>query len=139
MFWQQSAPPVHLTLRTSFLLFGADSLGRGQPPAFVFLPSGGHLDAHLHRMRPSSAELQRAGPGQDGNAHDPAGLAGLGEGAGPAAAGPPAQPSLVLDENEDVAEGEVGLTLAAGQEVVLPGPHPPRTWGGWLRRGRSSA
>lgn len=125
---------LRLGFCTSFLLLRADSPGRRQPPLLVFLSPGGHLDAHLHGNR-TPAELQRPRPRRDGNAHDPAGLPGLGEGAR-SAVRPPTQPALVLDENKDVTEGEIGLALAAGQEVVLPWTHPPRTGGGRLRRGR---
>lgn len=120
--------------RTSSLLFGADPSGRRQPAVLVPLSAGRHLNAHLHRDGPS-AQLQRPGPRGDDGRHAAA-LPGLAEGARPAS-GPPAQAALVLDENQDIAQGEVGLALAAGQQVVLPGSSPPRARGGRLRGLRS--
>lgn len=124
-----------MTVRTSSLLFGADALGWGQSPLRVLLSARGHLDAHFHWDR-ASDQFQRPGPGRDVQTHDPAALAGLGEGA-QAAAGTTAHAPLVFDENQDVAQREVGLALAAGQQVVLFGPRPPRAGGGGLWRLRS--
>lgn len=123
------------TLRTSSLLFRADPLGRRQPPLNVLLSAGGHLDAHLHWNGPST-QLQRPGPGRDGNAHDSTGLPRLGEGP-QSVSRTPAQTSLVLDENQDIAQREVGLALATGQQIMLRGSRPPRAGGGWRRRWRS--
>lgn len=123
------------TLRTSSLLFRADPLGRRQPPLCVLLSAGGHLDAHLHRDG-ASTQLQRPGPGSNANARDSTRLPGLGEGP-QSSSRASAQTPLVLDENQDVAQGEVGLALATGQQVMLLGSRSPRAGGGWLRRWRS--
>lgn len=117
----------YITVRTSFLLFWANPLGRGQSPFCIFLSAGGHLDAHLHRDGPSS-QLQRPGPRRNANAHDSAGLTRLGVGPQPVSR-TSAQTSLVLDENQDITEGEVGLALATGQQVVLIRYCPPRAGG----------
>lgn len=133
-YWFFSHPNLNV-LRTSSLLFRADPLGRRQPHQSIVLPAGGHLDAHLHRNGPST-QLQRPGPGRDSDARDPASLPGFGEGPR-SAPGAPAQASLVLDENQDIAQREVGLALTTGQQVMLPGSHPPRAGCGWLRGRRS--
>lgn len=123
------------TFHTSFLLFWADPPGRRQSPLHVLLSTGGHLDSHLHRDGPSS-QLQWPGPGRDAEAHDSTSLARFGEWPQPVSR-TPAQASLVLDENQDIAKREIALALAAGQQIVLLGSCPPRAGGRRLRRQRS--
>ena len=75
----------------------------------------GHLDAHLHGPATSlrlDAQRQRA-----------ATVAWfVVEVRHAAATTAAAHPPLVLDEQQDVAQREVGLALAAGQQVVLADP-----------------
>lgn len=121
--------------RTSSLLFWADPLGRRQSPLCILLSAWGHLDAHLHRNGPST-QLQRPGPRRDGNARDSTSLPRLREGPQPVSR-TPAQASLVLDENQDIAQREVGLALSTGQQIMLLRSQPVQTGGGWLWRWRS--
>lgn len=128
-------PPLNAHVRTSSLLFGADPFGWRQPLLHILFSSGGHLDAHLHRNG-SSPQLQRPGPGRDSKACGPTSVPGFREGP-PSTCGPLAQTPLVLDENQDIPQREVGLALAAGQQIMLPRSRPPRAGGGGLRRWRS--
>lgn len=124
-----------VSLHTSSLLLGADPFGRRQPPLLILFSSGGHLDAYLHRNGPST-QLQWPPPRRDGNASDPATLPRLGEQPW-SAPRPPAETPLVLDKNQDITQREVGLALAAGQQIMLPRYSPPRAEGGGLWRWRS--
>lgn len=96
------------------LLFGANPPGRREPVLVVICKSG--LDAHFHR--PPTAQGTQGRGRREGQARG--GRGGLVQ--------PPAHSQarwtvaslpLVLDEEQDVRQGEGGLALAAGQEVLL--------------------
>lgn len=96
------------------LLFGANPPGRREPVVVVICQRG--LDAHLHGPPASQgAQCRRRGEGQARG-----GRGGLVQPAAHGQAGRPmASLSLVLDEEKDVRQGEGGLALAAGQQVLL--------------------
>lgn len=96
------------------LLFGANPPWRREPVVVVISQRG--LDPHLHG--PPAAQRAQAGGRREGQARGRRG--GLVQPPAHGQAGRPvASLPLVLDEEQDVCQGEGGLALAAGQQVLL--------------------
>lgn len=95
--------------RDVFLL-GADP--SGQQEAVVIAPRCG-LDAHLHR-----APAERGREGRGGECQARRRRRGLVQAPGQTGGSMTSLP-LVLDEEQDVPQGEGGLALTTGQQVML--------------------